>query len=249
MRERSWSPGWMGLTLLLALGGGAEASAQSAAAEFAAEAAELENDIAVTRTAWAEQRRLYQALLDAAADVEAGMGDPDATAKRLRALEDRYSVALEAAVRQARWTSDSRRRVYDGMERLAAAGRRVEREKNAVYDAPMPGGLWRLEVPDSDLSGLLRLTLDGATVRGDYRLSNGRHGSVGGTFVNGRLELVRVDSVSGRDATLNADLVPGAGRLDGMWQRFELASGEPSMGYWTAIRLGPGDEVPDLGGN
>lgn len=235
--------------VLLAFASAPPASAQNAAADFAAESRRLEEDVTAAQAAWDEQHRLYQDLLGAAQALESALANADASASTLRALEDRYAAALEAAVRQARLTSDRRRRVYDGMERLAASGRRVEQEKKAAFDVPMPGGLWRIEVTDGDLVGLMRLSAQGTLVSGDYRLSNGRHGSVSGTYAGGRLELLRVDSQSGRDLSLTAQVDPGAGTLSGSWQRTELASGGPAMGSWSGVLLGPGDEVPELDGD
>jgi hypothetical protein len=240
----------LALTLMLASGftsvGARGTLAQSAAAEFAANSSRLEDDVTAAQNAWEEQRRLSQVLLASAQALEAGLDDPDASSKSLRALEDRYAEALEAAFRQARVTSDSRRRVYDAMDRLAAAGRRVEQEKRAAFDVPIPGGLWRIDLPDGNIVGLMRLTANGTLVSGDYRLSNGRRGSLSGAYSGGRLELVRVDSQSGLDASLAATVDAGRGTLSGSWQRTELASGGPAMGRWSGVRLGPGDEVPDL---
>jgi len=240
----------LALTLMLALGStsvcASGAFAQSAAAQFAADSSRLEDDVTAAQNAWEEQRRLYQTLLAASQALEAGLDDPDATSRSLRTLEDRYAAALEAAFRQARVTSDSRRRVYDAMDRLAAAGRRVEQEKRQAFDVPIPAGLWRIDLPDGSIVGLMRLTANGTLVSGDYRLSNGRSGSLSGAYSGGRLELVRVDSQSGLDASLTATVDAARGTLSGSWQRTELASGGPAMGRWSGVRLGPGDEVPDL---
>jgi hypothetical protein len=225
-----------------------QALPESAAAEFAAESRRLEDDVTAAQAAWDEQRRLYQEMLAGAQALESALADADASANDLRALEDRYSVALEAAFRQARLTSDRRRRVYDGMDRLAASGRRVEEKRRAAENVPIPGGLWRVDVPQADLVGLMRLTVSGALVSGTYRLSNGRHGSVSGTYAGGRLDLVRVDSQSGRDGSLVAEVDEAAETLSGSWQRNDLSSGGAAMGTWSAVRLGPGDEVPDLDG-
>lgn len=237
---------WMGAALALALCSPLPVAAESAAARFAAEAKRLEGEIAAARRAWEEQYRLYDELLAAAQRLERGFADADATAAELRALEDRYSAALDAAYRQALRTSESRRRVYDGMDRLAEAGRGVDEERRAPLELPLPAGLWSIEVPGAGLTGLMRLELSGALVRGDYRLSNGRHGSMTGTYAAGRLELVRVDSQGGRDTSLMAEVHERDGTFAGTWQRFDLASGGPSMGSWTGVRLGPGDEVPEL---
>lgn len=246
MFERSQVVGPLVALAVLTLGAARPAGAQSAAADFAAESRRLEDDVTAAQAAWDEQHRLYQDLLAAAQALESALANADASAGTLRALEDRYATALEATVRQARLTSDKRRRVYDGMERLAASGRRVEQEKKAAFEVPLPGGLWRIEVPDGDLVGLMRLATQGTMVSGDYRLSNGRHGSVSGTYAGGRLELLRVDSQSGRDLSLTAEVDAGRETLAGSWQRSELASGGPAMGTWTGVRLGPGDEVPEL---
>lgn len=247
MSGRESMASWSGAALVAVLAIPAPVLAQSAAGRFAAESKRLEREVDAARTAWQEQYRLYDELLAAAQKLEAGFAAADATAAELRALEDRYAVALDAAYRQAKLTSDSRRRVYDAMDRLADAGRDVELEKREAYDVPAPGGLWRIEVPGANLSGLMRLAVEGALVRGDYRLSNGRHGSMSGTYAGGRLDLVRVDSQGGRDAALVAEVDERRGTFAGSWQRFELASGGPSMGQWSGVLLGPDDEVPELG--
>jgi hypothetical protein len=246
MNRRAQLAGLLGLSMVLLAATDPPLFAQSAAAQFAADSRQLENDVTAAQKAWDEQRRLSQDLATAAQSLERALGAADSSANELRALEDRYSVALEAAARQARLTSDRRRRVYDGMDRLAAAGRRVEQERRAADDLPVPAGLWRIELPQTDVVGLMRLTAKGTLVSGDYRLSNGRSGSVSGTYTGGLLQVVRVDSQSGQDGTLRAEVDAGRGTLHGTWQRDQLSTGEPAMGSWTGVRLGPGDEVPDL---
>jgi len=218
-----------------------------AALDYEAEARRLNLEIDEAEAAWDEQYRLYRDLLSAARALEAGFADPEITPAGLRALEDRYEAALEAAVLQARRTIERRRRVYDGMERLAEAARRVEARRSEELEAPLPAGLWRLEVEAGDLAGLLRLELDGTLVRGSYRLSNGRSGSVTGSWSGDRLELTRVDRESGRDAVLAATLDRDDETLEGTWQRFELADGRPASGRWSAVRVGSEDELPELG--
>lgn len=243
------TPGAAALALLAALGA-ASAVAQpagEAARDYESEARRLNVEIDEAEAAWDEQYRLYRDLISAARALEAGFAGPDVTPSELRDLEDRYEAALEAAYRQARRTIDRRRAVYDGMERLAEAARRVEANRRAELEQPLPAGLWRLEVEATDLVGLLRLEVEGTLVHGSYRLSNGRSGSVAGSWAGDRLELTRVDAESGRDAVLSATLDRSEETLEGTWQMFELADGRPAAGRWSAVRIGAEDELPELG--
>jgi hypothetical protein len=208
-----------------------------AAREFEAEAAKLEAANDATQEAWRTQDGLVQDLLADAADLERAYGDPDASAAELRALEDRYEAALGAAYKQAKATIANRRRVYDQMDKLAALGRRIEAERRAILDAPMPGGLWRFEIPGAGLVGILKLAVNGGSVSGTYRLSNGGRGTVTGSYGGGQLELTRYDGGSGRDAVLRASIDEQAGTLDGEWVRFELGAGQPGSGRWHAERV------------
>jgi len=227
----------------------AAAEAGSTARQFEAEAAKLETAIDAAQALWREQDSLVLDLQDEARALETAYGDPDATAAELRKLEDQYETALLEACKQAQATITSRRRVYDQMDKLAELGRKIEAERRAILDAPMPGGLWRLEIPTGagTLIGIMQLQVDGGTVRGSLRLSNGRRGTVSGTYDGGHLELMRSDTASGRDAALRADVNESAGTLEGEWVRFELGAGEPGSGRWTATRVSDESELPDLG--
>jgi hypothetical protein len=185
-------------------------------------------------------------LLADAAELERAYGDPDATAAELRALEDRYEAALGAAYRQAKATIANRRRVYDQMEKLAALGRRIEAERRAVLDAPMPGGLWRFEISGAGLVGIMELEVNGGAVSGSYRLSNGGRGTVSGSYGGGLLELTRFDAGSGRDAVLRANVDERAGTLEGEWVRFELGAGQPGSGRWHAERVSDESALDEL---
>lgn len=216
-----------------------------AAREFEAEAARLEAANDATQEAWQVQDGLVRDLLDEARALESAFADPEATAAELRAIEDRYEAALGAAYRQAKTTIGNRRRVYDEMDKLAALGRRIEAERRAIFDAPMPAGVWRFEIPGSGLVGILQLEGAGS-VTGTYRLSNGARGSVTGSYGGGLLELTRYDGSSQRDAALRATIDEDAGSLEGEWVRYELGAGEPGSGRWHADRVSDENELPDL---
>ena len=55
-----------------------------------------------------------------------------------------------------------------------------------------------------------------------------------------------MDSRSGRDGTLVAEVDADRGGSTGTCQRFDPASGEPSTGDGSGIPLGPDDGVPEL---
>jgi hypothetical protein len=238
------------IALALALTGPAVAGAVEpgeAARTFETEAARLEAANDATQEAWQVQDGLVRDLLDEAAVLESAYADPDATADELRAIEARYEAALGAAYHQAKATIASRRRVYDQMDKLAALGRRIEGERRAVFDAPLPGGLWRMEIPGSDLVGIMQLDSEGGTVRGTYRLSNGSRGTVSGSYSGAsHLELTRSDSAGGLDAALSGNIDVDRGTLEGTWVRFELGSGQPGSGTWAATRVSDESELPDL---
>jgi hypothetical protein len=250
--RRGWIP--LRATSLFVLGAALVASAIAARAaepaetarEFEAEAAKLEAANDATQESWRAQDVLVRNLLDEQAALERAYGDPDATVAELRALEDRYAAAVEAAYRQAKATIANRRRVYDQMDKLAALGRRIEAERRAVLDAPMPGGLWRFEIPGAGLVGVLQLQVSGGNVSGTYRLSNGARGTVSGSYGGTQLELTRSDSAGGRDAVLRAEVDETAGTLSGEWVRFELGAGEPGSGRWHGERVSDESELPAI---
>jgi hypothetical protein len=220
-----------------------------AARAFEAEEARLEENLEDASASWHEQDVLVRVLLDESKALETSYADPNATSVDLRKLEDRYEAALDEAYKQARATIASRRRVYDQMDKLAALGKKIEAERRALLDAPMPAGLWRIEVPSgaTTLVGVMQLEVEGSTVRGTFSLSNGRHGTVSGSYYGGgRLELTRQDSGSGRDASLSADVDERGGTLDGVWVRYELGAGEPGSGSWSGTRVSDEQELRDL---
>ena len=74
-------------------------------------------------------------------------------------------------------------------------------------------------------------------VSGSYQLSNGRQGSVRGTFTGNRLQLELVDASRGVVADIEGELDPQSETIDGSWQARELAAGRTTAGRWSARRL------------
>jgi DNA-binding protein YbaB len=228
----------------------AAGGAGDAARAFEAEEARLEENLGDAQATWQEQDGLVRVLLDESKALETAYADPNATSAELRKLEDGYEAALDEAYKQARATIASRRRVYDQMDKLAALGKKIAAERRALLDAPMPGGVWRIEVPSgaATVVGVMQLEADDSGgVHGTFRLSNGRHGTVSGRYGGGHLELTRLDGGSGLDAALRADVDEQSGTLAGEWVRYELGAGEPGSGRWSAMRVSDERELEELG--
>jgi hypothetical protein len=223
----------------------AETDRAAAARAYESQARRLEAEMDAAQAAWSDQRRLVADLDAAAATLERACADREIAASELRRLEARFEAALEAAYRQAKRTSEARLRVYDEMDRASAAARALDAAA-APPAGEGPAGLWRVEVEWSELVGVMRLEVAGTLVRGTYRMSNGRSGSLVGSWGGERVDLTRVDRETGRDAELEAELDED-GALEGTWQRFDLVDGHQATGRWRAVRIGSADEVPELG--
>lgn len=161
-------------------------------------------------------QRLYQALGDRSVDVD-----------ELRALEAEVSLLRETAVLRARESTDLRHELYGRMERLDELERELSRD-----DSPLRG-TWILDMGPEG-AGTVRFSTDSGRVEGTYELENGRRGTLRGTVRGNRLELERVDSVSGLDRTFLGTLSADGNSLEGTWQAKELAGGEPAAGRWSA---------------
>ncbi len=67
---------------------------------------------------------------------------------------------------------------------------------------------------------------------GEYLLCTADRGHLEGTFVDGKLRLIRRDSRVGNHSVLKASFAFSTGTLNGTWQRFDLSGGVTS-GNWV----------------
>ncbi|MEE8524863.1 MAG: hypothetical protein V3T72_13090 [Thermoanaerobaculia bacterium] len=186
---------------------------------------------AVERQAMAELARL-NALIDQT------LGDPHSSPAELVRLEAQAAVARDRAFAAAADSAETRHGLYDGMQRLTALGRRLERAGVAPTEETRGvSGSWQVEAGQLDVVGFLDLRQEGAVLSGSYRLSNGFHGSVTGIFAGRRLELQLIDSQRGTVGDIQGELDPESGEIHGTWHARELAASRPVAGDWKAWRV------------
>lgn len=184
-----------------------------------------------------QQEITAEARLDQVAveiSQQAQRPSPSATAlTRLRVELDEAVAAAAASAeksRRLRESIDSRVQALALMSSLLAAAR-----PEAVADVLT--GSWRVTIAPHDLGGTFELRQDGTAVAGDFRLDDGRGGSLRGSFIDNRLLLERVDSQRGFDAIFEGYVSARDGRMAGFWQPTDLATGGSGGGGWAAIKL------------
>jgi hypothetical protein len=161
-------------------------------------------------------QRLYQAL-----------GDRGVAVDELRALEAEVSLLRETALLRARESTDLRHELYGRMERLEELERELGRDPSPLR------GTWTLDLGSEGL-GTVRFFTDSGRVEASYELESGRRGTLRGVVRGSRLELERIDSVSGLDRAFLGQLSADGTRIEGTWQAKELSAGEPAAGRWSA---------------
>jgi hypothetical protein len=151
---------------------------------------------------------------------------------------ERLQADAEASRDVARAASERvlelQRRIAGRLQRIAG----INDEMGAGPRLPDPlSGRWRVGMAPPQINGTFELQLDGTLVSGKYQFENGPAGSLRGTFVDNNVRLDRIDARTGFDTTFIGTLDPAAGRISGVWQATELASGQPASGQWTAVRV------------
>jgi hypothetical protein len=174
------------------------------------------------------ERDATRALRETLERLNGMIGDRGAGVETLRRLEAEVSLAREAAYLRARETTDLRLELYGRMERIEAL------DQVLGIGAGVLSGTWTIDLGPDDGRGTVTFRTYGERVEASYRMADGHEGSLRGTFVDGKLELERIDAVDGRDRKLEGRLSQDGRRLTGSWQMFELASGRPTQGGWDA---------------
>ncbi len=205
--------------------------------DFMAEARILETEIDdYFDTREAEQEALAE-LSRKSRQLDDTLGDAHGSVADLVRLEGQVAAARERAFGLSEESAEMRRQLYESMKRLSAMARQLERLGIGPAADGGIGGSWHVEAAPNSVYGVMELEQKGTLISGAYRLSNGAHGSVVGTFAGRRLELQLIDSERGVVGSIRGDLDAESGEVYGTWQARELAAGRPTAGHWTARRL------------
>ncbi|MEM7048223.1 MAG: hypothetical protein AAF604_01130 [Acidobacteriota bacterium] len=225
---------------LLALVASAPLTAQNARSVNGA-LLELEEQLLQSdATALREQRRSLQTARQQIEEREERLASalvgelpPRAELDRLRqALVESRAAAAEAqeAFDRLWWRIEGR------LDRMVALRSNLGQVDDRLREVTPAYGRWLINVQPEDLSGTFRLRQNGAVVTGTYTLGDGSAGSLRGTFVDGELELERVDRSLGFDRIFLGRLSTTGNEIEGTWQPTTLSDGGPGGGTWTARR-------------
>lgn len=176
--------------------------------------------------------RLYDEL-EAALEAPEEEVQPDEIAERDRELE-----RLERAQGLAR---DEGRRLRRGM--LESRSRiRLLRDRVAGLLEVLPTatdsltGYWDVVLLTGEERGIFFLNQSGAVLTGEYALVGGYRGSLQGTVIDGQVVLHRIDTRLGRVMDLDGTVSGDGRKIRGSWRRYDLSSGRPATGAWSATR-------------
>lgn len=212
--------------------------AQDAQSSFLLESRLLENEISRYGEVRQRENQAIQRARDLAQRLDDALADPNASIDTLRRIETELSAAAETAYLRIKESAAHRGRMYERMERLAELAQQVQAAEATLLDDQSDiSGLWRVEALDTGIYALFQMKLDGAAVSGTYRTSNGRTGSLRGTFMSGRLELERIDAAVGPVGEMEGDFDSASGELEGTWSNRDVTGGQPSAGRWVAHRV------------
>lgn len=105
------------------------------------------------------------------------------------------------------------------------------RDDQSENEGPL-NGVWEVSIMPLGETGIFVLSHDGPQVVGEYLLGTSDRGSLEGTFVDGKLRLIRRDSRVGNHSVLKASYSFNTETLNGTWQKFDLSGGITS-GDWV----------------
>ena len=225
------------VTALMLAGPVAAQDLSSLRGDFMAEARLLEADIDDYFDTRESEHEALAELARRSRQLDDTLGDAHGSVADLVRLESRVSAARERAFGLSEESAELRRQLYEGMKRLSAMARQLERLGIGPAAGGGVGGAWHVEASPNDVYGVMDFEQNGTLISGAYRLSNGAHGSLVGTFAGQRLELQLIDSARGLVGSIRGELDPDSGEIYGTWQAHELAAGRPTAGHWTARRL------------
>lgn len=189
------------------------------------------------RERWRQVDDLKTAL-DLALAEEELLRDGDALTA-LRTTEIRLASALGEAENAGERSRELRDRIVERLRKIHLVEGQLSRlipEEEAVAD-PLTGR-WEVTLKPDLVTGTFDLVLDGTAVTGRYGLSNGRRGSLRGTFTGRSLRLEALERDRGLDAVYDGTLNPEQDRITGFWRPMELAGGAGGSGggdWWAEL--------------
>lgn len=197
------------------------------------------------RTAW-EDLEAATADLDASLSGTRISGD-EGEADDLAALETRREVAQAALSIVSRRVEHLRQSLLASSRRLQALRGELIRSVNRGGTGQGITGRWSITLASPRSTGTFWLRREGSTVRGTYRMDNGKQGTLLGTYSGSVLRLERMDSQRGLDGRFEGTVEEGLGVVRGFYNPTLLTGDGPGSSGWSGVRLAPGgEEEPDL---
>lgn len=224
--------------LLAALLVGAASHAQELQAlrdEYVTESQLLDADLDSYLDVREQEEAALRRLVELGRQLDRAMGDASVPVSELIRLHETIAETRTTAFELSADAGRRREEMGQRMERMQAVLENLQREGVEYLDSNGEvGGTWLLESQDG--LGLMSLQQRGGRATGSYRLSNGRHGTVRGSFRGRKLRVELEDSAFGPVGSLEGHLDDN-GELNGQWSARELAGGRPTGGTWSGRRL------------
>ncbi len=199
----------------------------------------LAEDLSRLSDAREQERAALAGAAAAAESFDAAVRQPEVGAAQLRPLLRDLAVAEAVVTVTQQQVTAVRTTLEERLRRLEALRQELQKvalgEPGSVAD-PV-SGRWRVEIANPRETGHFVLKLVGSEVTGTYELAGGGHGSLRGTYVQGRLRLERIDAEAGLDGVLEGTVDARLGTTKGFWSPSRLSTGGPGGSGWSGVRL------------
>jgi hypothetical protein len=225
---------------LVALLGSLPLSAQGQTSISAADLAVEERLLAAHLTAYqdarGQERTALESLTRAAAALDQALAQPKPDPRELDRLIAEREVASAAVAVVGERVRRAQTALHDLTLRLGTL-ETVAASLRPVSGADPVSGRWQIQLASAGERGTFELKLEGSLVSGTYSFSDGRKGSVRGTYVGRRLRLERIDAERGLEGVFEGEVDPLLGTARGVWNASELAAGTAAASGWSGLRV------------
>jgi len=233
----------------------AQGSKSALESDLMVEARMLDTEIAnYERSRAREQATLERYIRMSREFDETIKGDPEL--QLFREMEADLAREREALVAAMNETARIRERGLGVAERIRAIFEQMEAvEANRLVRSAPIDGFWHVEIHTSgitggmqvgtpEVEGTMKLAVDGAMIRGEYRMDGGGSGSLSGTYggttipgQGGKIQLRSFSPVEGFNYTLEGDYDEAADEIRGTYRAVLLNQGGRATGRWEATRV------------